>query len=498
MSLSSSSSVSRLQASQSSAYSLDSENNRRSLGCSVSVRDDVDFDDDDRWGKKRKKKKRGMVLAGVLDSPAMRRMRKLRLHIVALGILLVIVVFEVRHLSQDRPTSTIRDTDAKGKEEADSLNEASSTVIRDVERPKNLDNMDMPMRKVGGKEEACLKLLPPEDLDKIELPEASFSGVRILSYVHNNIDSKESKVQDSSMASAFGGYQTMDERAKTFELRDTMVVHCGFCEEGSGFDIDSTDKSFMESCIIVVVTCTFGGGDDLYQPIGMTRLSISRVCYVAFWDEVTLEAQAKEGKAPDPMSRKVGLWRIVIVRNLPFSDQRRNGKIPKLLNHRLFPRARYSIWVDSKSQFRRDPIGVLEALLWKPKVPFAISEHGGRSCVYKEGDAIVQKHKALPGEVSIQLNMYRSEGIPERALFHGHKALAEASVIVREHTPLTNLFMCLWFNEVMRFTARDQLSFPYVLLRVHAMQVNMFPVCTRRALVNSIGHKSKAKPLNIK
>lgn len=76
-----------------------------------------------------------------------------------------------------------------------------------------------------------------------------------------------------------------------------------------------------------------------------------------------------------------------------------------------------------------------------------------------------------------------------------NSALAEASVIVREHTTLTNLFMCAWFNEVMRFTARDQLSFPYVLTRLNTLHPNMFHVCTRRALVNSLGHAHKAPPL---
>ena len=77
-------------------------------------------------------------------------------------------------------------------------------------------------------------------------------------------------------------------------------------------------------------------------------------------------------------------------------------------------------------------------------------------------------------------------------------ALSEASVIVREHTPTTNLFMCLWFNEVVRFTSRDQLSFPYVLWRLKVLKnINMFPVCTRKDLVNSMGHIRKAKPLVI-
>ena len=37
----------------------------------------------------------------------------------------------------------------------------------------------------------------------------------------------------------------------------------------------------------------------------------------------------------------------------------------------------------------------------------------------------------------------------------------EGSFIIREHSPMSNLFSCLWFNEVDRFTSRDQLSFAY-------------------------------------
>lgn len=62
----------------------------------------------------------------------------------------------------------------------------------------------------------------------------------------------------------------------------------------------------------------------------------------------------------------------------------------------------------SKSQFRRDPLGVLEALLWKTGKQLAISEHGARSCVYAEGEAVIHKHKAGPEEVKRQLDFYRA------------------------------------------------------------------------------------------
>ncbi len=53
------------------------------------------------------------------------------------------------------------------------------------------------------------------------------------------------------------------------------------------------------------------------------------------WDEVTQQSQEKAGKLLGP-DRTIGLWRIVLVYNLPFADQRRNGKIPKVLSSSLF------------------------------------------------------------------------------------------------------------------------------------------------------------------
>lgn len=54
-----------------------------------------------------------------------------------------------------------------------------------------------------------------------------------------------------------------------------------------------------------------------------------QVCYVAFWDEITLAAQKIEGREIGETGL-IGIWRIVVVHDLPFVDQRLNGKIPKV------------------------------------------------------------------------------------------------------------------------------------------------------------------------
>ncbi|XP_062212533.1 probable hexosyltransferase MUCI70 [Phragmites australis] len=362
----------------------------------------------------------------------------------------------------------------------------------------DLSRLSRAARAADGATKSCLKILDPEKLQSLELPGTPETNKPIKEVVYRSslphIEDDISLHTENSRFNSFTGYQTLTEREESFKIKESVMVHCGFYSESGGFRVSDVDKEYMRSCSVVVATCAFGGGDDLHQPVGMTEESIRKVCYVAFWDEVTRAAQEEEGNkiGEDLM---IGLWRIILVSNLPFSDQRLNGKIPKLISHRLFPMARYSIWVDSKSQFRRDPLGVLEAVLWRSNSSLALSEHGARSSLYDEAKAIVKKHKATPEEVKVQLDQYRQDGIPDEKRFHGKKALAEASVIVRDHTPLTNLFMCLWFNEVVRFTSRDQLSFPYVLRRLSPPGVHLFPVCARKDLVYSFGHKRKVKPL---
>ncbi|KAJ8541044.1 hypothetical protein K7X08_001860 [Anisodus acutangulus] len=341
--------------------------------------------------------------------------------------------------------------------------------------------------RLFGFSSACLKLLPAEELEHLDFPmdKVPVDPIKRLVYITEanpaSVDERMPFEQHSeaSTFNLFTGNQTLKQRDESFKVKGADAsVHCSFYSDKGGFRISVEDRSYMESCKAVVSTCAFGGGDDLYQPIGMSESSLKKVCFVAFWDEITLASQEADGhKVGD--DRYIGKWRIILVKNLPFTDQRLNGKIPK-----------------TQSQLRRDPLGVLEALLWRSNSVLAISEHGARSSVYDEAKAVVKKNKATPEEVAVQLAQYHQDGLPGDKRFNEKKALAEASIIVKEHTPSTNMFMCLWFNEVVRFTCRDQLSFLYVLWQFKEFRdINMFPVCTRKDLVNSMGHIRKAKPL---
>lgn len=77
---------------------------------------------------------------------------------------------------------------------------------------------------------------------------------------------------------------------------------------------------------------------------------------------------------------------------------------------------------------------------------------------------------------------------------NGFADVPEGCTIIREHIPITNLFTCVWFNEVDRFTSRDQLSFAIARDKIREKvdwSINMFLDCERRNFVKQVKDTTK-------
>ncbi|CAM8885951.1 unnamed protein product [Rhodiola kirilowii] len=378
--------------------------------------------------------------------------------------------------------------------------EDGDVVAKDVQQEIPATNRSRPPKHKAKHFPCEVNLLPSVDYfiePKDYLNTSDFS----LEYI-----SKEETPSDNTLIEpSFGGHQTLEERENSFVARN-QTVHCGFVQgpdeyKSTGFDLDEKDKSYMKNCVVAVSSCIFGSSDFLRRPTSkkMSDFSKKIVCFVMFVDEQTLGKLASEGHVRDEKGY-IGLWRMVIVRNLPYKDMRRTGKVPKFLSHRLFPSSRYSIWVDSKLRLHSDPMLIIEYFLWRTKSEYAISNHYDRHCVWEE---VVQNKR---------LNKYNHSAIDEQFLFYQSDGLKkfdpsdpntplpsyvpEGSFIVRAHTPMSNLFSCLWFNEVHRFTSRDQLSFAYTFLKFRRtnpdkpLRLYMFKDCERRALTKLFQHRA--------
>ncbi|RDY02390.1 hypothetical protein CR513_14150, partial [Mucuna pruriens] len=272
--------------------------------------------------------------------------------------------------------------------------------------------------------------------------------------------------------SDFGGYPTLRQRNESFDIQESMSVHCGFVRgtkpgRNTGFDMDEDDLLEMEQCRGIVVAS-------------------------AIFDEETEKYLRSSGRMGT--SKKVGLWRIIVAHNLPYADARRSGKIPKLLLHRMVPNARYSIWLDGKLELVVDPYQILERFLWRKNATFAISKHYRRFDVFAEAEANKAAGKYDNASIDIQIEFYKNEGLTPytEAKLPLISDVPEGCVIVREHVPISNLFTCLWFNEVDRFTSRDQISFSTVrdkLLSRLDFHFLMFLDCERRNFVVQKYHR---------
>ncbi|KAL5572958.1 hypothetical protein UlMin_022555 [Ulmus minor] len=299
--------------------------------------------------------------------------------------------------------------------------------------------------------------------------------------------------------SEFGGYPSLKQRNDSYDIKESMTLHCGFVRGNrpgyrTGFDIDEADLMELEQFNeVIVASAVFGNYDIIQQPANVSDLARKNVPFYMFIDEQT-EAALKNSSVLGN-SKRVGLWRIIVVHSIPYNDSRRNGKIPKLLLHRIFPNVRYSIWIDGKLQLSVDPYKILERFLWRENATFAISRHYARFDVFEEADANKNAGKYDNSSIDRQIEFYRKEGLRpySKAKLPLTSDVPEGCVIIREHIPITNLFTCLWFNEVDRFTSRDQLSFSSVRDKVMdkvGWSINMFLDCERRSFVNQIQHRS--------
>lgn len=341
--------------------------------------------------------------------------------------------------------------------------------------------------------------LPVEEAIALMPKVPSFSPVlKNLTYITEPVLNREAEFGGSD----FGGYPPLAQRNNSYDIRESMSVHCGFVKgkpgRGTGYDLDEEDILDMEQCHgIVVVSAIFGAFDDINQPSNISEYSRKTVCFVMFVDEET-EAYLKANSGLD-RTKKIGIWRIVVIHNPPYSDARRTGKIPKLLAHRLFPNARFSLWIDGKLELVVDPYQILERHLWRKNATFAISRHYKRFDVFVEAEANKAAKKYDNASIEFQIEFYKNEGLTpySEAKLPITSDVPEGCVIIREHVPISNLFVCLWFNEVDRFTSRDQISFSTVRDKLWAKTnwtVNMFLDCERRNFVVQKYHRDHILP----
>jgi len=198
----------------------------------------------------------------------------------------------------------------------------------------------------------------------------------------------------------------------------------------------------------VVYTAISNGYDSLKCP---PKLWMPDADFVAFLDK----PQDAPGWNLQPLYRR-------------FHDPCRNAKIHKLLPHRYFPDAHYSLWIDGSVEI----VSLLPLALWPDKYlrrhDLVVFKHRSRRCAYDEAAVCLDGNRDSSAVINRQMNKYCSEGYPPR------NGLAECTVLFRRHTSKIERFNEAWYAEIKAYSRRDQLSFNYTARKV-GLKFNYFP-----------------------
>ena len=190
----------------------------------------------------------------------------------------------------------------------------------------------------------------------------------------------------------------------------------------------------------LVVTSITGDKDVLVDP----EITFPNCLYLAFVDKVNHE---------------LNVWNQV--KNHDFSNidplkHRRNAKAEKLLciPHAMGIDFEYIIWHDGTHQLAVDPDDIIKEY---DDADMYVFKHAQRRCLYQEANEIINVKLDNPELVKQQLNFYQSVGMPP---YYG---LYEMGCYIRKVNQNTIDFGLSWFEQVCKFSSRDQVSFPFVL-----------------------------------
>jgi hypothetical protein len=173
--------------------------------------------------------------------------------------------------------------------------------------------------------------------------------------------------------------------------------------------------------------------------------ALGRIEPVAFLDKATAETYRGHSRG----------WRVAA---LPPSDSdpHRAARFPKINAHLALPNSDYSLWVDAS-------IGIVSPFpltrlvdLFLQDCDICLFRHYARSSIFEEAEACQAYGLDQTDVIDAQMVRYRAEGLPDDA------GLIEAPVILRRHTDAIRRLNEAWWNEIVRGSRRDQLSFNYV------------------------------------
>jgi hypothetical protein len=132
---------------------------------------------------------------------------------------------------------------------------------------------------------------------------------------------------------------------------------------------------------------------------------------------------------------------------------RRDAKIYKILPFMFLNDYEYFIWLDSTHVLDYDPNEIIKKYLNENDI--AVFSHF-RGCLYKEAAVVKSLNFDHHDLIDNQVAFYRKLKYPE------NNGLYELPVRIQRNTTLTKALGLMWWEQICKYSSRDQISFPFV------------------------------------
>ena len=186
----------------------------------------------------------------------------------------------------------------------------------------------------------------------------------------------------------------------------------------------------------VVYTCLFGYSEHFNDLVYERDSSIDFVCFT------------------DMPELRSDFWRIE-KSDRGRLDPARAAKQRKILAHHFLADYDASLYIDNTVRLTMAPVEIFERFLDPSPSPFVCFVHPWRSCVYEEARQVIHHKLDLAERVEAQMWHYYALGYPlDGGLWKG------AFLLRRHNEPSVARFTEMWFDHVLSYSHRDQLSLP--------------------------------------
>lgn len=230
-----------------------------------------------------------------------------------------------------------------------------------------------------------------------------------------------------------------------------------------------------------VYTALLGGYEELLEQPVAAQTDIPFIC---FTDDPALTSET---------------WRIVLVEPMFPLDLVRSQREFKIRGHEDVAGFEETLYIDNSVLLKKAPDEILDA--WLAEADYGVSLHSYRERVIDEFDEVVALNYDDAARVQEQLLHYADlypDLIQQHPYWNG--------MIARRNTPEVQAAMERWFDHVLRYSRRDQLSANVTLslsgLRVKGVELENFesdlhswPVEVARKIHLGKNNKRNAGPL---